>query len=59
MNLLDTIPCAGCGTETDDPAGCDHTEMHCGDCSDEGYCRLCVQECKDEGDDCYVPRGAA
>lgn len=42
--LEDEFACAGCGNETDDPADCDHTELHCRDCADEGYCHLCVRE---------------
>lgn len=47
MNLLDTIPCEGCGRETVTPTSCDHFEL-CPDCRADHGCQKCRRIAQDE-----------
>ena len=57
MNLLDTYQCPGCGDDHTESARCDHADLHCPDCNDEGFCHLCSRErAEDIADDIATER---
>lgn len=46
--LLDTVPCDGCPTETPDPTDCWHGRTLCPECLEYSPCHDCAREAIDE-----------